>query len=466
MTAPAVPSRARTPLSSERLLPTPLRWQPSPTMPTVPLDDPHIPPPERSPTPAVPLLEGPDDAPKHVDQAPDTNITSPVEAEVPLAVQVDETDDVLPTGIMSWPVMFAPVEDAEAPVPSNETLAQVEVEDTPPEPVDTEPAFQPELTPTPPALPPISLSVQTLELGLDIKSPIIQDEERIIPALDLKSPVINSANPFRSPTSHSSLEDDLLPPPPIYTRYDTAKSPIDPKLVETLLSPVTRPTVNIFITSHMADQEEVFAADVPLPMSIPPTPKQARIVDDGWLVIDTKESREFDVSDDMQSPKTPSVTSLTLVIPPAVASSIPGSPVSDTDSDSSTSSTPTSPIELKQPLSPLTERPLASKDIPASPTESDDDTIMGELVDVPDTLDEPISDPPEPTFVLVPFLPGSFDPPTVSPRSAQIAVNVSLMTGDVFQLCRAVLAVTNCAGMVAQFVVGFSMWWSLMLVPV
>ncbi|KAG8744065.1 hypothetical protein FRC10_010850 [Ceratobasidium sp. 414] len=453
LTIPAVPSRTRTPLFPERLFPTPPRWQPSPMMPTAPLDDPHIPQPERSPTPAVPLLEGPEDIPEHVGQAPDSNITSAVEAEVPLAVEADDPDDVLPTGIISWPVMSVPVEDVEVPVSPNEPLAPVE--DTPFEPVDTEPVLQLELTPTPPTLSLTTLSVQTLELGLDIKSPIIQDEEPVTAILDLKSPVIDSTNPFRGPTSDSPLED-LLPPPPVYTRYDIAKSPIDPKLVETLLSPLTQPAVNIFITSRMDDQEVVFAAHVPLPMSIPPTPKPALIVDDGFLMIDSRESMEFGVSDDMQSPKTPFATSLRLVIPPVVACSIPGSPVSDTDSDSPLSSTPTSPTELKQPLSPSTKL----QDTPVSPTAGSEDIAVGKIVDVPDNPGEPKPDPPEPTFVLVPLLPGSFDP-----SSAQPAMNISLMTGDVFQLCRAMLAVTNCAGLVAQFVVGFSVWWSLALVP-
>ncbi|KAG8705874.1 hypothetical protein FRC08_001401 [Ceratobasidium sp. 394] len=467
MTAPTVaraPSRARTPLFPERLFPTPPRWQPLPALPTVPQDNAHIPQAERSPAPVVPLLEAPEDVSEHVDQAPDINMTSVAGAEVPLPVDVpgpSEADDALPTGIISWPAMFAPVQDAEAPVSPTEPLAPVE--ETPPEPVDTEPVVQLELTsPTPPTLSPISLSVQTLDLGLDIKSPVIQDEERIIPILDLKSPVVDSTNPFQSPASHSPLEDDLLPPPPVYTRYDTAKSPIDPKLVETLLSPVARQTVNIFITSHMDDQDVFFAARVPLPMSIPSTPKPALIVDEWPLMVDTKESRGFGVSDDVLSPKTPFVTSLTLVIPPVVVSSIPGSPVSDDDSDSSLSSTPTSPTELKQ-LSPSTELLPTSKGTPASPTtEPEDDIITGQVTNIPDNPGEPTPDPPEPTLALVPFLPGSFDPPT----AAQAAANVSLMTGDVFQLCRALLAVSNCAGLVAQFMVGFSMWWSLVFMPI
>ncbi|KAG8689295.1 hypothetical protein FRC09_012485, partial [Ceratobasidium sp. 395] len=450
-----------TPLgSTERLPLTPPRWQPSPSLPSAPLYDPYIPPTlERSPAMAVPLLEGSEEGPEHVGQALDTNITSMPEAEVA---------DTLPTGIISWPSTPADVEGIgieDILTPLNETPTVVD--DLPPEPADLEPTLQLEIIPpTPPALAPISLSVQIPDLGLDIKSPIVRYEEQTVPVIDLKSPIHTE---LQDPSSHSALQD-LLPPPPVYTRYDTAKSPIDPKFVETILSPLSpQPTtVNIFVT----EQEVVFAARVPLPMSIPSSPKPvtllSELMDECPLVFNTKESREFDVSDDvLRSPiKSPFVASISLIIPPTSPPSgmVPGSPVSDADSDSDSGSdsgllsAPASPgTELKQPVIPPPEVAQASKDTSVAPVTN---IVIGEVMTIPEDLNqpEPTPDPAEPALALLPFLPGSFDPP-------QSVVSVSLMTGDVFQLCRAVVAVSNCAGLVAQFVVGFSMWWSLMLVP-
>ncbi|KAG8792348.1 hypothetical protein FRC12_006359 [Ceratobasidium sp. 428] len=453
-----------TPLgSTERLPLTPPRWQPPPSLPDAPLYDPYIPPTlERSPAMPIPLLEGPEGGPEHVDQALDTNITSMPEAEVA---------DTLPTGIISWPAMVPStpadvegigIEDILTPMNETPTV----VDDLPPEPADLEPTLQLEIIPpTPPALVPISLSVQIPDLGLDIKSPIVQDEERTVPVIDLKSPIHTE---LQGPSSHSVLEEDLLPPPPVYTRYDTAKSPIDPKFVGTILSPLSpQPTtVNIFVT----EQEAVFAARVPLPMSIPSSPKPVtllrELMDECPLVFDTKESREFDAPDVLRSPtKPPFVASISLFIPPTNPPSgmVPGSPVSDADSESDLDSdpellsAPTSPTELKQPVLPPPEVAQVSKDTSVAPVT---DIIIGEVMTIPEDPNqpEPTPDPAEPALALLPFLPGSFDPP-------QSAVSVSLMTGDVFQLCRAVVAVSNCAGLVAQFVVGFSMWWSLMLVP-
>ncbi|QRV98643.1 hypothetical protein RhiJN_26662 [Ceratobasidium sp. AG-Ba] len=433
----------RAPNSPERIFPTSLRWPKPPQT----LDAPdHIPSPQRSPAlePAVPLLE---EAMTHVPAGSPMMMTSITSG--PLA-----EPEIPSGGIISWPAISSTPDDTDEPVSPSNTLTPV------PRVTST---LQLELIPpTPLALEPLSLP--PIISPLSIKTPIIQwgDDASIRPVIDIKTP-IDPAGSFRSPSAQSPSEDDLLPPPPVYTRYDTAKSPIDQTFVENVISPLvqTFAAVNVFIIDEAA-----LAARVPLPLSIPPTPKPVGLKES--LVEDTCSGGDMHGSHDLKS--------LDSIHSPTTPDSDSDSPISDIDSEllslsSIESSAPNTPIERREPISPMTDTEDDPVDGPLTctpdTTEPDDDIRICEVMNVPDDINEPFApDPPDIAVTPIPLVPGSFDRPLAVSRTPEAAMSVSLLTGDVVQLCRAILAVSNCAGLVAQFVVGFSVWWSLILVPV
>ncbi|KAL5639855.1 hypothetical protein ACGC1H_006433 [Rhizoctonia solani] len=171
------------------------------------------------------------------------------------------------------------------------------------------------------------------------------------------------------------------------------------------------------------------------------------------------------------------------------ANEAPHSPFSDTSSMSyssdSESSGPDTPTELKHnlPFGPVLE--LSSKPTPrlqlsvCLPLE---DTVIDEDMEIVDDfviVGHQALDPPSPTIDIIypelktPKLPGGFEDIMAEsnasseqkPAGTGAVVDVPPLTADMVQLCHAVLAVSNCAGLVAQAVVGFSVWWSLTLVP-
>ncbi|QRV84594.1 hypothetical protein RhiJN_12610 [Ceratobasidium sp. AG-Ba] len=347
----------RAPNSPERIFPTSLRWPKPPQT----LDAPdHIPSPQRSPAlePAVPLLE---EAMTHVPAGSPMMMTSITSG--PLA-----EPEIPSGGIISWPAISSTPDDTDEPVSPSNTLTPV------PRVTST---LQLELIPpTPLALEPLSLP--PIISPLSIKTPIIQwgDDASIRPVIDIKTP-IDPAGSFRSPSAQSPSEDDLLPPPPVYTRYDTAKSPIDQTFVENVISPLvqTFAAVNVFIIDEAA-----LAARVPLPLSIPPTPKPGTkgISCRGYML-------------GIHSPTTPDSDS--------------DSPISDIDSEllslsSIESSAPNTPIERREPISPMTDTEDDPVDGPLTctpdTTEPDDDIRICEVMNVPDDINEPFApDPPD-----------------------------------------------------------------------
>ncbi|KAJ1301151.1 hypothetical protein OPQ81_003563 [Rhizoctonia solani] len=204
-------------------------------------------------------------------------------------------------------------------------------------------------------------------------------------------------------------------------------------------------------------------------------------------------SPTVDVSDQESSRPiitTPSVPVLAPIITTSYieedTNEAPCSPLSDTGSSSGgDSSGPETPSELKRELPFSAALELSSKEAPSLqltvylPPEGDpaiDEDV--EFVDDFVIVGHHAPDPPSPIINTVPSewttskLPGSFEEFTTSTgdrtspehksTSTITVADVPPLTADMIQLCHALLAVSNCAGLVAQFVVGFSsLFWSL-----
>ncbi|KAF8607454.1 hypothetical protein BDV93DRAFT_310363 [Ceratobasidium sp. AG-I] len=474
-------STNQTPSSPERLFPTPPEWRELPQTPKGPLYDPYIP--KHAPLRiAVSLPEGAISATREasVDIAPEVppglgerENEEAVIGVLPAALRspLDEKEDLLSpgvnsSGIMSWPALV--------PALTEDTSEHTALEDSP---VEESAHFKSSLRLN---LAPSDDSVVAVSTVLsephEAQSPTVDDNT---------DPFADPVDPFRTPQSQSPASEAEEELPPIYTRYDTIKSPTDSKAVEvfivepTLFSPKeSAPSITI---RACIDQHNVeYAARVPLPLSVPATPKPRP----SPLVLMLDLSR----LEGVRSARSLHATPITLIFA-SQADDADETPMSSASSGSGTcSSGPTTPVELKQVLEvPEVKLVPALDSPPASPivgeeAEEDRDIVIGEVMDVPDDLDEQAPDPSSPTLQssdrsspewAIASLPGSFTQPQrlleAKPASAGAGavqtVDVPLLTADMVQLCRAMLAVSNCAGLVAQFVVGFSMWWSLMLVP-
>ncbi|CAE6461014.1 unnamed protein product [Rhizoctonia solani] len=251
--------------------------------------------------------------------------------------------------------------------------------------------------------------------------------------------------------------------------------------------------------------DTVFAANIPLPESPPLSPKVVSSLLVHPLTLDTiatttvtfggELSPWVDVSD--QESTSPSTASFAPVLSSIITTlrteedlnEAPCSPLSDAGSlsSSSESSGPVTPTELKHDLPFTAAINISSKGTPELQipfdTPMEGDVAIDEDVEIVDDfviVGQHAPDPPSPVVdVISPGwitskLPGSFDEATASASdrshpdqqlSDTMAVaDVPPLTPDMIQLCHAVLAVSNCAGLVAQFAIGFSAWWSLTLV--
>ncbi|CAE7092925.1 unnamed protein product [Rhizoctonia solani] len=249
--------------------------------------------------------------------------------------------------------------------------------------------------------------------------------------------------------------------------------------------------------------DTVFASSISLPESLPPSPTTLPPLPPTFcgLPLDTVASTTVIFGEDLSpsigvsdpEPSSPVIEpSFVPVLAPIITISCwedtneaPHSPLSDAGSSSSDSSGPDTPTELKHdlPFSPVLE--LSSKPTPGlqlsvclppeEGTAIDEDM---ELVDDFVIVEEQALDPASPTIGIIPpelktpKLPGGFQD-IINESNASLVQKPAVtgavigppLTADMVQLCHAMLAVSNCAGLVAQFVVGFSMWWSLTLVP-
>ncbi|KAF8717380.1 hypothetical protein RHS02_09674, partial [Rhizoctonia solani] len=242
---------------------------------------------------------------------------------------------------------------------------------------------------------------------------------------------------------------------------------------------------------------------IPLPESLPLSPKAVSSLLIHTLPLDAiattttvfieELSPWVDVSD-YESPN-PVAMPFVPVLPPIVTAlrtdkdcnEAPRSPLSDAGSSSSDSesSGPDTPTELKHDL-PFGAGPGNSFKGPPEPhlpvdsmerdvSVEDDVEIIDDFV----IVGHQAPDPPTPTTDYPSTewtpstLPGSFGKATAPSDNSQpdqksvytMTVTDPPLTADMVQLCHALLAVSNCAGHVAQLVVGASTWWSLSLVP-
>ncbi|KAB5591558.1 hypothetical protein CTheo_4987 [Ceratobasidium theobromae] len=499
----------RTPLSAERLISASSQCC---ELPSAPVDEPRAEVRSASPT-RVPLLEGDISDTREWDHAPSLPLGLDVEVAVVKPLLALETHsswaagleplDVSMDGVISWPVLVpTPVEELrrEAPIEELKELAPnlATVNHEPKLNDQAEPLDRPPVNPIAPPEDDNLFLQEPREPPEVIKDPFTDpadhychDSEPPLNELEDISPIHN-------------FEDILIPPIVSDIRLDSYLAE-EPSVQE-----VTSGT-NV---THADILDVVFAASVLLPDSPLPSPKltSLRLVLHEFHedLVGHRVVTELDVPYPPSVSETTSPRSSLDEISPTTSypaalkpfslddyDEIPDSPLSYTSCSSlssSCSSGPETPIELKQTFAFDSAIGTLCKAVPIALLPDDepelaDDFVVVEAVDVLDdvsTTREQAPDPPCPTIDCASSdwemfrLPGSFQnakPQTsmttdlMGPEQKLLGANVTqpatvpLLTADMIQLYRAMLAMSSCAGLVAQFFIGFSVWWSMALVP-
>ncbi|CAE6445001.1 unnamed protein product [Rhizoctonia solani] len=465
----------------------------------------------------VPMLEGDISDTHEQDHAPAFPPGLPVPAEpvavaTPISVRLNRLSGLSPldTGgtITSWPVLApTPIEELRTKANGQGEQAKSDIRDDvvpqDEQPASSPKARNPEIIPIDPIVPSPSEVVQES----DEVDPFADPPDSLHSPLSQVSPEEEVSLSCRPRSSASSLND---PNPTLSAGWPC------------LIDPVSAPSV-LCANSSVVMIDTVFPANIPLPESPLMPPKAVSPLLIRTLPLDTvvtatvifgaELSPGVEASD--MEPSSPAIeASFVPILVPIVTTCLEDtndvlqSPFSDTSSSysSSDSSGPDTPTGLKQdlPFSPVLD--FSSKATPGLqysvclPSEEDaiidedveysvclpseEDAIIDEDVEVIDDfvmVEQQAPDPASPTIDTVSpdwttsKLPGCFEDVTVSTfdrnssgqkqASMSAVADVPPLTADVVQLCHALLAVSNCAGLVAQAVVGFSVWWSLTLVP-
>ncbi|KAH7337573.1 hypothetical protein B0J17DRAFT_431372 [Rhizoctonia solani] len=448
----------------------------------------------------VPILEGDISDTHEQDHAPAFPPGLPMPAEqvavaTPISVRPNRLSGLSPldTGgtITPWPVLApTPIEEMRTKANGQGGQAKSDIRDDV-DPQDEQPAS--------------SLKSYNPEIALNDSivsrpSELVHESDEADPFAD-PAELVHSARSQVCPDEEASLSCSPQSNANSLADSDTIQStdagwprPIDPNSAPSILC-----------ASSTVVIDTVFPANIPLPESPLMFPKAVTPLLIRRLPLDTVVTttvvfgREFSPSVEVSDlePSCPAIeASFVPVLAPIVTTYLentneaPQSPFSDASSSysSSDSSGPATPTELKQELlfSPvLNPSSKAAPELQLSvcmPLE--EDATMGEDVEVIDDfvmVEQQASDPPSPTIdVISPNwatskLPGTFEDVTVSGSGCtssgqkqnftSAVADVPPLTADMVQLCHALLAVSNCAGLVAQTVVGFSVWWSLTLVP-
>ncbi|CAE6441625.1 unnamed protein product [Rhizoctonia solani] len=483
----------RTPLTPMPRLPTLHHCQDLPT--------PNV----RQQVDPLPILEGGISDTHNQDRAPVFPPGLPVPAKVavdgPISARLNPLSELDPldtgvSGITSWPVL------APTPVEEMRTRANGQGEHSEPdikndvvpqdEPSASSPKFpcELEIAPGDPIVPVSSESIHESDDGDPFADPVDSVHS---PCSEVSLEVEEDVSPACSPRSTATSLDDSDP-------LLEASSISRPDIYDSIsISPI------LWVGPSVAIPESIFPANIPLPESPPASPKVLSPLLIRPLPLDTvvtttvvfgdELSPDEDVSD-YESSSPVVAAPFVPVLPPIIIVTCPEedlmeaprSPVSDAGSSSSSdSSGPDTPTGLKHdlPFSPVLEvsskassSPQLSVFLPSEGgADIDDDMDMDDFV----MVEQQAPDPPSPTIDIISpewtisKLPGSFEDiqaPTSDRTHPEqkltgpIAVaDVPPLTADMIQLCHALLAVSNCAGLVAQVVVGFSVWWSLTLVP-
>ncbi|CAE6499177.1 unnamed protein product [Rhizoctonia solani] len=379
--------------------------------------------------------------------------------------------------ITSWPVLApTPVEELRTKANGQGGLAESDIKH------DVVPQDEPSAS----SLEPCELKVAPD----DSSAPTVSIHES-----DKADPFVDPADSVPSPRSEASLDEEGSCPPSAVITLD------DPgPILES--SGIGWPDANDSVSASpipCADPDvtiPVLPASASLPELLPMSPKVVSSLLAHTLPLDTVTTtavvfgEELSSSVDVSDPKPPRpFVPAPIIITSCLedANEAPHSPFSDTsslsyssDSESSGPDTPTEPNH-NLPFGPVLE--LSSKPTPGlqlSVCLPLEDTVIDEDMEIVDDfviVGYQALDPPSPSIIYpelkTPKLPGGFEDIIAEsnasseqkPAATGAVVDVPPLTADMVQLCHAMLAVSNCAGLVAQTVVGFSVWWSLTLVP-